>query len=262
MKRKQLFEFEDFHWIPSSIRAGMTNLLIAFGNVVKADEAVFSRLNEVKKEIPFDQIVDLGSGSGGIMPKVAKKLGVKLVLTDLYPNPKVVSSFNEPQNADIRYEEKSVDATHFETAPRGFKTMINSFHHMPVPVAKKILASAQKNREGILIYELAENNIPFLVWLLLLPISIPILMLMAVFLTLQVKKCTWQQIVFTFIIPIIPFMYAFDGQTSLMRIYSFKDIENDLLGDLPKEDSYVWRIEKAFKENGKQMGYTIIGQPK
>ena len=51
-----------------------------------------------KKKI--SQLVDLGSGSGGPMPRVVELLStenrpVQLLLTDLYPNKSVVNNYKE-----------------------------------------------------------------------------------------------------------------------------------------------------------------------
>ena len=40
-----------------------------------------------------------------------------------------------------------------------------------------------------------------------------------------VKPLTWRQIVFTYLIPIIPICYAWDGQASLPRMYTMDDVE-------------------------------------
>ena len=138
--------------------------------------------------------------------------------------------------------------------------MMNSFHHMPPTVARDILHSAQKNKEAILIYEIAENKIPLLVWWALLPISLTIVSLMALILTLRVRPVRIMQWVFTYCIPIIPLCFAWDGQASMVRMYTFEDIK-ELIGD-PNQSDYEWRIEQAKKRSGKSLGYYILGLPK
>ena len=58
---------------------------------------------------------------------------------------------------------EEVDANRLELAPKGLKTMIASFHHMPPASARAILHSASENSQPILIYEIAKKKIPFLV---------------------------------------------------------------------------------------------------
>lgn len=265
MKRIQLFEFEDFSWFPKPIRTGMTNLLIVLHKLMGTKAVITSLINAIKNKHQFLKIIDLGSGSGGIMPDVIKTINdenstnpIALILTDLHPNHKLVKRINS-KNDNTSYIETMVDATNLNELPKGLKTMINSFHHMPPKIAKSILKSAQDTKQPLLIYEIGENNIPTVLWLILLPISLFILIIMSLFMTPFVRPLSWKQLLFTYLIPIIPLCYAWDGQASLMRMYTFKDIEF-LLNDF-KNDTYIWQMAQAKKANGKKLGYYVLGLP-
>ncbi|WP_350287872.1 hypothetical protein [uncultured Croceitalea sp.] len=265
MKRVELFEFEDFNWLPNVVRRSITNLIIIFHKIMGTKEVLAILLSKIRDSHHFEQIVDLGSGSGGPMPEVVEELNkgidkpVSLVLSDLHPNQKIVEAVNNHKHPYLRYHENAINAVDMVNAPQGLKTMIASFHHMNPSVAKKILQSAEKNNLPILIYEVAKNNIPLLVWLLFLPISLTILVLMSLVMTFWVRPLTLSQVLFTYIIPIIPMVYAWDGQASLMRTYTFDDIKQ-LLGDTDSTH-YTWTIEDATKANGKKLGYYISGVP-
>ena len=267
MKRIQLFEFEDYAWFPSWLRTCMTNLIMVFHKMMGVSEVLAYLIYRVVKEKNLSKIVDLGSGSSGAMPDVMKVLreidglkDIELVMTDLYPHKDVVKRFNENVTANISYLETPVDATDMGSVPQGLKTFINSFHHMPPEKARKILVSAEENNQPILIYEMAENKIPLFIWVILLPISLFIIMIMTLFMTPFVKPLTWQQLVFTYLIPIIPICYAWDGQASLPRMYAEKDV-NELLEGLGEQD-YYWEHGAAKKSNGKKFGTYIVGYPK
>lgn len=267
MKRIQLFEFEDQEWFPSWMRTCMTNLIMVLLRMIGTSEVLSYLIARILKEKNLSQIVDLGSGSGGAMPEVLKALHkieglnrVELVMTDLYPNKAVAKKFNENTEDKISYLETPVDATGLHSTPNGLKTMMNSFHHMPPKAARKILESAVENKQPLLIYEMAENKIPVVVWALFLPIALPVLMLMTWFMTPFVKPLTWKQVVFTYLIPIIPICYAWDGQASLPRMYSFDDLDI-LLEGLETPDFY-WEKGFAKKGNGKKAGTYLVGYPK
>ncbi len=265
MKRIQLFEFEDFAWLPKTIRTSITNLIIVFHKLMGTSAVLSELILEAKSKSDFSKIVDLGSGSGGPMLEVIKNLNeqnvpVELMLTDLHPNPEVVKETKKLGIKNLSYYEQSVNATDFSQTPTGLKTMVCSFHHMPPETAKKILQSAQESKEPILIYEVAENSIPLIAWWLFLPLSLMIIVIMVLFMTPFVKPLTLKQLAFTYLIPIIPFVYAWDGQASLVRTYTFEDVEH-LLSDF-KNDDYVWKIDKAKKANGKNLGYYVMGYPK
>lgn len=264
MKRVQLFEFEDFRWFPSWLRACMTNLIVVLLKMLGVPKVLAASISKILKEHKIDAIVDLGSGSGGAMPQVMEILqkeeglsNTKLILTDLYPNTDAIRKFKD--NNSIDYLETPVDATNIASAPVGLKTMVNSFHHMPPKAAKKILRSAQESNQPILIYEMAENKMPLLLWWILLPISLPILMVMSLFMTPFVKPLQWQQLVFTYLVPIIPIFYAWDGQASMPRLYALKDYD-ELLEGL-QQDNYKWEKGLVKKENGKNLGTYCLGVP-
>ena len=266
MKRIELFEFEDFHWFPANIRTSMTNLIMVFHRMIGTSDVLSRLLSGLHKKHPFKEIVDLGSGSGGPMIETSQKLNasledaeIQLTLTDKYPNIHTVERINNQSIPGVRYESKSQDALKMEEHPDALKTMIASFHHMPPPVAKEILKTAERNKQSIFIYEIAENDVPTLLWWVLLPFSIMILILMTLFMTPFVKQLTLSQIVFTYVLPIIPIAYAWDGLASLMRTYTINDVK-ELIGAYDA-DSYIWEIEQVKKSNGKKAGYYIYGCP-
>lgn len=255
----------DFSWIPSTIRIGMTNLIMVFHRIMGTSEVVASILNNLKEDFEFNKIIDIGSGSGGPMPEAVSILNkktedkTKLLLTDLHPIKSEALKFNSNKDDTIRYSENPFDATDFSSAPEGLKTMMDSFHHMPPDKAKKILKSAQENKQPFLIYEIGINNIPTIIWWLLLPLSLSILILMTLFMTPFVKGLSLKQLLFTYIIPVIPICYAWDGQVSIVRIYTFEDIKS-LLPE--SNETYTWKMEVAYKSNGKKLGYYVLGLPK
>lgn len=265
MKRLELFEFEDFNWLPDYIRTGVTNLIKVFHSLVGTKDVLVGVITDCQEKIKFNQIIDLGSGSGGPMIEVVDKINmanevekpIKLFLSDKYPNAKTVRRINDLELPNVEYLKHSVDALEMKNSPNGLKTMIASFHHMPPSIAKQILSSAEESKEPILIYELAENNIPVMVWWLLLPISLTVLVVMSLIMTPLVRPLTINQIVFTYIIPVIPIVYAWDGQASIMRTYTFEDIKA-LIGKR-KNERYVWEICQAKKSNSKKAGYYIFG---
>ena len=266
MKRVQLFEFEDFSWFPSGFRSTMTKLIVVLLKLMGVKEVIASIISGIQKQHPFTKIVDLGSGSGGIMPDVVSHLNesntdakIELLLTDLHPNEKFVTQFNEQKLENMSYSETPVDASKYTGEIQGLKTMMNSFHHMRPEIAKNILKNAQETKQPLMVYEMIENKIPLLLWVILLPISLTITGLMSLLFLPFVKPLNWKDVLFTYFIPVIPFFYAWDGQASMPRVYTFSDIENELLP--PKDENYVWEIKEAKKENGKVLGYYILGLP-
>lgn len=266
MKRVQLFEFEDQQWFPNSMRIALTKLIVVLHKMIGLGDVMTKLISDALKKSEKNQVVDLGSGAGGPMPEVMGKLAksqefgnVRMILTDLFPNKEAITTIERLGNTKLSFQKKPVDATHLEKAPEGLKTMINSFHHMNPTQAKQILHSAYKSKQPILIYEMAENKIPLLIWWLMLPLSFIVMIIMVLFMTPFVRPMTFKQIFFTYIIPVIPLFYAWDGQASMPRIYTLKDVD-ELLEGL-SDDSYIWEKGPAKKENGKSLGYYLFGMP-
>jgi hypothetical protein len=245
VKRVHVPEVEDMSWFPSVLRESMTNLIVVFARKMGVIPVLGSLASRALKQSGLGRIVDLGSGSGGSMPEVIDSVRrdpetshIELVMTDKFPNRQAIERFNDPARPYLHYARESVDATDLAAAPAGLKTMVNCFHHMRPPQARAILESAQRSRQPILIYELADNAVPFGVWLAFLPLGLALVFVMALFLTLSVRPLTLRQVVFTFVIPLVPLFYAWDGQASLPRIYTLADLD-ELLAPLSSPD-YRW----------------------
>ena len=266
MKRVHVLEFEDLSWFPAWLRALMTNLLSVLLRMMGVTDVLAALVARVLKDENIDQVVDLGSGSGGAMPEIIERLRedpglaqASLTMTDLYPNPDAIDAFNQPDTPHVRYLAEPVNAQDLASAPAGLKTMVNSVHHMRPATARAILESAQESRQALLIYELGDNKIPFALWCLALPLSLVAVFIMALFLTPFARPLTFRQLFFAYVIPIVPILYAWDGQASMPRIYTFDDVD-ELLEGLESSD-YQWEKGYAKTEKGRNMGTYILGRP-
>ena len=257
MKRFHLFEFEDQSWFPNWLRMCLTRLIVVAHKLVGSTEIIQDELSKLISSTGEQRIVDLCSGSGGPMIQVIEQINqekndskIHLTLSDLYPNTALTQSFD--QNPNISYLDRPVDATKLEIAPEGVKTMICSFHHMPPDQARNILQSACSNKETLLIYEMSDNSYPAWLWWTAIPTNI----IMCFFITPFVRPLTWQQLLFTYLIPIIPICFAWDGAVSNARTYTVEDM-NELLSNVRCEN-YNWDIH-TIKQKGRKL--IIIGQP-
>ena len=185
---------------------------------------------------------------------------VRLLMTDKFPQLTAADAFNKADRTYLRYETTPIDATDLTATPDGLKTMVNSFHHLRPAQARSVLASAQANRQPLLIYEMGENKLPFALWVALLPLSLPLVALSCWFLTPFVRPLTTQQLLFTYLIPIIPIFYAWDGQASMPRLYGKADID-ELLSDIGPADGYAWQQGAATTKSGGKLGVYVLGLP-
>jgi len=257
MKRIHLFEFEDQAWFPALWRDSMTKLINVLHGLFKTHETLAAVLEKALVKTGDKKLVDLCSGSGGTMPDVLKILkqqpnlsDVSLTLSDLYPSKKIANTINESENG-IRYYDKPVDASAVPTDLKGFRTMVCSFHHMKPAVAKEILRNAKDDKEGILIFEISDNRHPNIMSATAFPINIISSLILTLF-----SKPSLGQLFFTYLVPIIPICFAWDGAVSNVRTYTMADL--DILLEGLQDDTYVW--EKGIEKGKSNMPY-LIGYP-
>ncbi len=266
MKRVHVIELEDQAWMPSWLRACLTRLLVVLCRTIGVTDVLAELVARALRDSGEARIVDLGSGAGGVMPEVLDRVrasaeggDVTLTMTDLYPSPEVADGFNRADAPHVRYLPEAVDSRALDQAPAGLKTMINGFHHLRPDDARAVLASAQASRQPLLVYELGENKLPFAIWALLLPISLPLVALSALALTPLARPLTSRQLFFTYVIPVIPAIYAWDGQASMARLYGLRDLDELLAGlDSP---GYRWEKGPARAASGKTLGTYLLGLP-
>ncbi|NGP88043.1 hypothetical protein [Fodinibius halophilus] len=259
MKRIHLFEFEDFNWYPDWLRRSTNRLIIVMHTLLGTANKVAELLAPIVRKEDSTSIVDLCSGSGGPMPRVLQILQkgydiqeINLTLTDLYPDQLTANALNSKSGNNIKYLTTPVDATQIDRELNGIRTMIGSFHHMKPDEARSILISAQTNRKPICIFEISDNSTPIWLWWIAFPINF----IMTFFITPMVRPMSWQQIVFTYIIPIIPICFAWDGAVSNARTYTLDDFDELLHGI--ETENYRWR-KGTF--DGKTKQIYILGIP-
>lgn len=224
----------------------------------KSEPVITKLVDEVLSESGEHKIVDLCSGSGGPMESIYVNLkkdhpNLEMELTDLYPNLDTASVINSKEDG-ISFQTESVNAAEVPESLKGVRTMICSFHHMPPKVARGILENAKYSKQPLVVFELSDNSFPrLLAWT-----AFPINIIMSFFITPLARPLTWYQLVFTYLIPVIPICYGWDGAVSNLRTYTVDDLD-ELLEGL-EDDTYSWKKEVIKQDNSKFL--TLVGMPK
>lgn len=258
LKRIHLFEFEDLAWFPDWIRVCMTRYISAFHKLLGTSDQLAEIISETLNETGENEIHDLCSGDGQLMLDVYDKLkedpdfkDLKMSLSDLYPNQTSIQRTQERADTNLIYESEACDVTK-GIDKKGLRTMVCSMHHMPPKTARSILEDAQKDEQPIVIYEISDNSPPIFLWW----IAIPIGFIISLFVTLTVRPMTWQQIVFTYLIPIIPLAIAWDGSVSNARTYTLADM--DVLLEGLESSNYTWEKRSLPGKGGKKDRKSVV----
>ena len=259
MFRINIFEFEDFNWIPSLIRDEMTNYL---GDAIKTSrqfDPVVKLLAPILSKLKINTIIDLCTGSGIpgklLSSGISKELStpIKLVLTDKYTNVKSMERIIETSSENIEAVYQSVDARDIGVNISGFRTLFNALHHFNPRDAFEILNDASKKNEPIGVFEIVDRKL-FLPFLIFSPIGY----LLSVFFGLKSNGLFSLKFFLLYLIPIVPIMIIWDGIASCLRAYSKSQMQ-EFTNRMQLRD-YTWIVGHTFKFPNK-INY-IIGYPK
>lgn len=261
MKRIHLFEFEDFPWFPKVWRNLVTDYLRFVVSRFELYGPIISLLKNVMQKTNCRRIVDLGSGSSGPMDFILRKMtagennSIEVILTDKFPNLSALERIKVSSPANIEFLEIPVDARRVPESLTGFRTLFNAFHHFKPQDARSILRDAEQKREGIGVFELA-GRAPFTLLLIML---MPLFVLL---LTPLIRPFTWQRLLYTYLVPVVPIIAVWDGMVSNLRVYSPKQLR-ELISDV-HDPTYHWDIGKIRSPIGTNItyliGYTLRGE--
>ncbi|WYZ35657.1 hypothetical protein EsH8_X_000304 [Colletotrichum jinshuiense] len=244
--RFHLFEIDDQTWFPSFLRAYVQEGLHAAwvlripvlqpSSPAGITAQVLQRI--LGPRLPSYTFIDFCAGSGGPTPAIEravnrhltaqKQPNVDFVLTDLHPNTEAWARAAANSN-HIGYEPESVDAAN---APRDliagytskgkkvFRLFNLAFHHFDDPLAKAILKNTIGTSDGFAIFELQGRDL----YSLLMPAILGIgCFLFAPLHAWRLRSLA--VLVFTYLIPILPFVLTFDGYISALRTRTPDEVE-------------------------------------
>lgn len=260
MRRLHLFEFEDQTWLPSVIRDAMTGILNIIEEKGKLYTPIAPRLRVVLQELKCERIVDLCSGSGGPWKYLigclvdSETSSIEVLLSDKFPSFNVLE-LDTFRASNLKPAPYPVDAINVPKELTGFRTLFGSFHHFCPEEAMGILQDVVKCREGIALYEMTRRNWFSIIYILLLgPIAV---LLFIPFM----KPFRWLRLILTYLVPLIPFVFVFDGIVSCLRTYSLEELQM-MVKKIRGNNLYNWEIgmKKCERFSG---GITyLIGYPK
>ena len=185
---------------------------------------------------------------------------VSLTLTDRYPNQRAIAAIEQApaDRAWLAYHPDPVPATTIGSVASqagAIRTMICCLHHMSVADARAILDDAQQSGDPILIFEMTDNRFPpkWFWWIALVPNF-----LFGLVVSAFVRPLTIRHLIFSYIVPVVPACFAWDGAVSNIRTYADADFEA-LIEPFQSPD-YQWTTNV---HQGRMMKHLIItGQPR
>ena len=223
MKRKSAKQITNSNWFPKFLTQNIYEFMTWFVNKVGAAKPFLPIVNEGLQYADNIIVIDKGLGAGfeTLDPFVDKKFPRTYIEQD-------------------------------EIGQSGLYIMINSFHQLQPNVAHKLLKEIVDIGEPVVI---VEGNNDSLWQVFGMTIIVPITVLLT---APFVKPFRLSRLIFTYVIPILPFVTLIDGFLVLFKLYAPEDL-NELTNDL-QSDNYVWRSGKMDNGRGGKIIY-LLGYP-
>ncbi|KAL7951625.1 hypothetical protein V8C42DRAFT_12852 [Trichoderma barbatum] len=246
--RLHLFEIDDQSWFPAFLRSRIQDALtIAWNSNTPlqpqspARIAASTLIRQLGDSLSSYTFIDFCAGGGGPTPAIQQAINshlsaqdeppVDFILTDLHPNIAAWESIVQ-KSPRITYERQPVDAgnapKHLIERQDGKKVMrlFNlSFHHFDDALARRVLKDAVDTSHGFAIIELQDRSFASAISVLMLGVGA-----IGVAPFLAWKRKSLAIFVFSWIIPVFPFVLVFDGLISCLRTRTPGEIESLLRG--------------------------------
>ena len=254
MRRREWFELHDHRLYPGFLRDLLTDALEAIWNYTNCYRVIVPRLRLAMTEVGTHRIVDLCSGGGGPWIRLreqfvtAEGFEVSVSLTDKYPNERAFTRLCAAQGVETY--PAPVDARQIPADLDGFRTIFSAFHHFSPDEARAILADAVMRQQGIAVFEPAKCSVRRILATTVLP-------LLCWRVAPRTKPFHWARILWTYLLPVVPFTVFIDGVLSCLRAYSLGDLRQLTKG--LGGDEYRWEMGE---QGGGTIGITyLIGIP-
>ena len=220
MRRLCLAEIHDQSWFPPFLRDEVTDALQAIFDFAGVYDPICGRLRSALEAAGTNKVLDLCSGAGGPWPRLIRSFNressaIEVQLTDKYPH--AALGLSTERCDGVHLCSQSIDATNIPAELCGFRTIFSSFHHFEPLEARAILQDSVNRGQGIAIFESAGRHVVTIVLIFLIPLTDWIL-------TPFLRPFRWSRLLFTYLIPVIPFVLWCDGIVSCLRAYSMKEL--------------------------------------
>jgi hypothetical protein len=217
-------------------------------------QPIIPLLADALQQANAHNIVDVCSGSGGPIEQVAKLLAkqgatVPITVTDKFPNIPAYKLLHTKSKGVISYINYPVDAAQVPAGIKGFRTIFSGFHHFSKRSATTILNDAVKAREGIAIFDGGDKSVLFILTILLLqPVGFFLF-------TPFIKPFRWSRIIFTYLLPFIPFCTIWDGVVSIIRLHTVEELL--AIARATYCTNYHWKAGTVKNKLGMRIAYLI-----
>jgi hypothetical protein len=238
MGRIELHEIHDHPGFPAPLRDLVTDGMQALWNFGNTYKPILGDLLRGMERAGTRDVLDLCSGGGGPWLRLAREPELQadprivVRLTDRYPNQSAFARAGTT-SSQVMFEPSPIDATNVPARLEGFRTIFSAFHHFGPEAARLMLGDAMEKRCGFGAFEMARRSPRTIFMICLIPF-------LSILLAPVIRPFRWSRLLWTWIIPLVPFVLFYDGIVSCLRAYSHRELE-ELIVPL-RSKGYEWEI--------------------
>lgn len=254
MHRLHLIELEDLPWMPRMLRDGATDLLDVLFARTGFYRALAPKFAAFIADTGVTAAVDVCSGGGGGVLAMRAALaaqghrGGELLLTDRYPNEAALQRVRALDDPAVKYRFEPLDAFDVPRDLRGMRTMFGALHHFQPPQVRRLLQNAVSAGVPIAFFDVAASPVLRRMPTALAPVAaVPnllALVLLALALVPFARPFRWSRVVFSYLLPLIPVLFAWDGTVSALRAYTPEELLAEARA-LSGAEAYRWESGRS-----------------
>lgn len=126
--------------------------------------------------------------------------------------------------------------------------MSSALHHFPPDAVASLVRTIVSSGQPLAFFDVAASpmvrRLPLPLALPMIVINATVLLVASLVLVPLVRPFSWSRILFTYLVPAIPFVVAWDGTVSALRAYAPEELLG-LVGTVEGSSRYAWSAGRA-----------------
>ncbi|MCC6511439.1 MAG: hypothetical protein IT423_20235 [Pirellulaceae bacterium] len=223
MRALYLFEFCDQTWIPSGARECLYEVMEACNSGLRSfNREVAEAVLEQARSHGAQTIIELGAGRAPVtseLAKMAASQGMRLVPCDLVPNVAMYQQLAKEHADRVFPIYSSVDLTQPQTElNNAVLVMAGMMHHIPLELRGRVLGTLSATNSRMCMFEPLRRT-----WLSMFMAALSFFPAWMLPITFVRRSGTGRRLLWCWLLPIVPFMFEWDGVTSCLRQWTVSE---------------------------------------
>ncbi len=217
MKAHYGFEFCDQSWVPRGARECLFEIMDALNSGLRSfNGQVADTVFQLARDHHLGTVIELGAGRAPVTSELAKhdqSLGLKLVACDLVPNEDAYRNLAQRFPDRVFPIFTPVDITQHQPAlQQAVLVLAGVMHHIPFELRPSVINALSRTDSVAAVFEPLRRT-----WLSMFMAALSFFPALLLPLTFFSRAGKMRRFFWCWIVPIVPFMFAWDGVSSCLR---------------------------------------------